>query len=362
MTANPIVLIVDDQLRSREALASLLEPEGYRMAFAANGLEAIAQARAILPDLVLLDVMMPEMDGFEVCRHLRSDPALSLVPIVMVTALDGSEALLRGLEAGADDFISKPFNRTELRARVRTITRLNRYRTLVEERRVAEQRALKAARELEEAYNALLEGWSRALDLRDHETEGHSRRVTEMSVRLARAIGITGEDLENVRRGALLHDIGKMGIPDAILRKPGPLTAEEWDVMRQHPQMGFDLLSQVSFLHKARDIVLWHHEKWDGTGYPHKLHGDTIPLAARIFAVVDVWDALSNDRPYRKASLPEEVRAIIRSLIGTHFDPYVAETFLQLITPSQELPAKETPTHEQSEHPRIVVGTAAPTE
>lgn len=318
------LLIVDDQARGRDALASVLLSDGYHLLYAACGAEALAVARRTIPDLVLLDVMMPEMDGFEVCRRLRGDPELALMPVVLVTALDDQDSRLQGIEAGADDFLTKPLNRAELRARVRTITRLNRFRTLLDERQ-------RAADELARAYDATLEGWSRALDLRDHETEGHSRRVTEMTVRLAQALGIGGAELEHIRRGALLHDIGKMGIPDAILLKPGPLKAEEWAIMRRHPVMAYELLAPIAYLRPALAIPWCHHEKWDGSGYPCGLSGELIPLEARIFAVVDVWDALSNDRPYRKALPLTEVYARIAGLSGSHFDPAVVAAFLQLL-------------------------------
>ena len=180
------------------------------------------------------------------------------------------------------------------------------------------------------AYDATIEGWSRALDLRDKETEGHTQRVTEMTVRLARAMGIGDAELVHVRRGALLHDIGKMGVPDSILLKPGPLTEEEWVTMRQHPLFAYDLLSPIAYLRPALDIPYCHHERWDGTGYPRGLKGEEIPLAARLFAVVDVWDALRSHRPYRGAWWPEEkVLQHIRSSAGTHFDPTVVEIFLR---------------------------------
>ncbi|OGO45485.1 MAG: hypothetical protein A2W37_02280 [Chloroflexi bacterium RBG_16_63_12] len=186
--------------------------------------------------------------------------------------------------------------------------------------------------ELALAYDTTLEGWSRALDLRDKETEGHTQRVTEMTLRLASAMGAFSEaQLVHLRRGALLHDIGKMGIPDSILLKPGPLTEEEWVVMRKHPTYAYDMLSPITYLRPALDIPYCHHEKWDGSGYPRGLRGETIPLAARIFAVVDVWDALLSDRPYRLGWPEAKVREHIRSLAGTHFDPQVMEVFLRVV-------------------------------
>ncbi len=185
--------------------------------------------------------------------------------------------------------------------------------------------------ELRLAYDATIDGWSRALDLRDKETEGHSQRVTALSLRLAQALGVAGEELAQMRRGALLHDIGKMGVPDAILLKPGPLSEEEWVIMRRHPAAAYDLLAPVPYLRPALDIPYCHHEKWDGTGYPRCLRAEQIPLAARIFAVADVYDALSSDRPYRSAWPAERVRAHLASLSGTHFDPAVVDAFLHLL-------------------------------
>jgi PAS domain S-box-containing protein len=184
--------------------------------------------------------------------------------------------------------------------------------------------------ELMLSYDTTLEGWSRALDLRDKETEGHTQRVTEMTVRLARAFGMPETELLHIRRGALLHDIGKMGIPDAILLKPSALTDEEWKIMRKHPEYAYALLSPIAYLRPALDIPYCHHEKWDGTGYPRGLRDETIPLAARIFAIVDVWDALRSDRPYRKAWAEGQAREHIRAGAGTHFDPRVAEVFLKM--------------------------------
>lgn len=185
--------------------------------------------------------------------------------------------------------------------------------------------------ELALAYDATIEGWSRAMDLRDKETEGHTLRVTDLAIRLAQAIGIDDAEIIHIRRGALLHDIGKIGVPDSILLKPGPLTDEEWVVMRGHPQLAYEMLAPISYLRPALDIPYCHHEKWDGSGYPRGLRGEQIPLAARLFAAVDVWDALRSDRPYRSAWPEERAFAHIRSLAGTHFDPHVAEVFLHIL-------------------------------
>lgn len=188
-----------------------------------------------------------------------------------------------------------------------------------------------ANNELAVAYDATLEGWVRALDLRHKETEGHTQRVTDMAVRLAQAMGLRGSELEHVRRGALLHDIGKTGVPDSILLKPGPLTEEQWATMRRHPRYAHDFLSPIAYLRPALDIPYCHHEKWDGTGYPRGLFEEEMPLAGRLFAVVDVWDALRSDRGYRAGWPEEKVRQHILSLAGTHFDPQVVEAFLRLL-------------------------------
>ncbi len=181
------------------------------------------------------------------------------------------------------------------------------------------------------AYDATIEGWSRAMDLRDRETEGHSQRVAAMTLRLARGVGLPDPTLVHVRRGALLHDIGKMGVPDEILQKVGPLTAEEWAVMKRHPVLAYEMLAHIRYLEPALEIPYCHHEKWDGTGYPRGLQADRIPLAARVFAVVDVYDALTSDRPYRPAWTPEQAREYISAQSGKHFDPVVVKTFLGMM-------------------------------
>jgi putative nucleotidyltransferase with HDIG domain len=185
--------------------------------------------------------------------------------------------------------------------------------------------------ELTLAYEATIEGWSRALDLRDKETEGHTLRVTEMTVQLARTFGLSETELVQVRWGSLLHDIGKMGVPDGILLKSSPLTEEEWVAMKKHPTFAYQMLSPIRYLRQALDIPYCHHEKWDGSGYPHGLPGNQIPLVARIFAVVDVWDALSSDRPYRPAWPRDKIRAHILALSGTHFDPVVVDKFMEIL-------------------------------
>jgi putative two-component system response regulator len=325
---NSKILIVDDERSGRIALEALLEGDGYIFEMAENGMQALEKAREFMPDVILLDVMMPDMTGFEVCQTIRNDATLAEIPIIMVTALDDRESLLRGLNSGADDFITKPYDRYELRARLSGITRMNRYRKLVEERTDLEHTHQK----LIAAYDATIEGWSRAMEMRDSDTEGHTRRVTEVTLLLAKALGFTEDEFVHLRRGAMLHDMGKLSIPDAILLKPGPLNDDEWATMHKHPQLAYDLLHPVEYLRPALDIPYSHHEKWDGSGYPRGLKGEEIPLAARLFAVVDVWDALLSDRPYRAAWEKEKVFAYMREQSGKYFDPKVVDIFLNLMS------------------------------
>lgn len=201
----------------------------------------------------------------------------------------------------------------------------------ITERKQTQLALQRAHEDLQDAYDKTIEGWVRALDLRDHETEGHTQRVTEMTVRLARLLECTDEEIVHIRRGALLHDMGKMGIRDEILQKPGPLTRDEWTEMQLHPEYAYKMLRPISYLNQALIIPYYHHERWDGSGYPHRLKGEQIPLFARLFAVVDVWDALSSDRPYRKAWHPKAVIDYLNQEAGKLFDPYIVEKFLYLI-------------------------------
>ncbi len=317
------ILIVDDDPAGRQTLESILDEQGYQLEFAENGAQALQMIRQILPDVILLDVMMPGMDGFEVCRQVRSDPAIAEIPIIMLTALDDRRSFLNGLESGADDYLTKPYDRHELRARLLGITRLNRYRKLQDDRTNIEQ----AHSQLLSAYDATIEGWSRAMDLRDKETEGHTQRVTQLSEKLAKIAGIRQDELIQIRRGSLLHDIGKLGVPDSILLTPNKLTDEEWEVMRKHPQYAYEMILPIEYLRPALDIPYCHHEKWDGTGYPRGLKGEEIPLSARIFAIVDVWDALTSDRPYRAAWDKQKTLQYINEQSGKHFDPHIVELF-----------------------------------
>ena len=328
MNETTNILIVDDNAANRDTLEALLTSLGHELRFAQSGEEALKKAIALPPDLILLDVNMPGMDGFEVCEKLRADSKLASVPIVITTSLDDKKSKMRGIEVGADDFITKPIDGMEIRARVKMILRLNRYRKSLQQ----QDEIQRAHNELQDAYEETLKGWVRALDARDTETELHSRRVTLLTKSVAGQAGIADQDLEDVRRGALLHDIGKIAVPDHILRKPGPLTDAEWVIMRTHPKAAYDILKPIKHLANSLDIPYCHHERWDGAGYPRGLKGDAIPLSARIFAIIDVWDALLSDRPYRKAWKREKVIEHIQENSGTHFDPVLADLFLKMMS------------------------------
>lgn len=325
--SQPTILIVDDEPVVRLSIEGILEDQGYNLLFACNGLEALTIARQERPDVVLLDLMMPGIDGLEVCMRMRLEPILAEIPIIIITAVDDHQVRLDGLRTGADDFLTKPIDRHELRARLRTITRLDRYRKLYLERSKVES----ALADLRRAYDETIEGWTRAVDIRDKETEGHSQRVTKLAVALAKAAGVPEDQLQFVRWGALLHDVGKLGIPDAILHKQGPLTEAERALINKHPDFAYQMLAPIEYLRQAIDIPYCHHERWDGNGYPRGLKGEEIPLFARIFSIVDVWDALTSDRPYRSAWRKEVAAQYIQKNAGIYFDPQLVELFWEVI-------------------------------
>jgi putative two-component system response regulator len=354
------ILIVDDSATSRGYLVAVLLETGHRLLTASDGAEALEVVRAERPQLVITDILMPVMDGYEFVRRLRGERELARTPVIFHTSsFHEEEARALARSGGVCQFLVKPVEPGVLLAMVEAALGPTRpptpppvSREFVEEhlrlltnKLLEKVNALESAnnrlaalveelrhshRELAEAYDTTLEGWVRALDLRDRETEGHTQRVTEMALRLGRALGLSEAELPHLRRGALLHDIGKIGIPDHILRKPGPLTPGEWEVMRQHPGYARQMLAGIPYLRPALDVAYYHHERWDGGGYPCGLRGEQIPLAARIFAVADVWDALRFDRPYRAGWPEEKVRAYLREQAGKHFDPRVVEAFLSL--------------------------------
>jgi len=328
------ILVVDDEDAIREVVSTLLEAQGFRCTVRANGRLALEAFRKDTFDLVLSDIVMPEMDGLKLLAELRNeDPD---VPVIMVTAMHDISIALEAIRAGAYDYILKPFEKDQLHLSVR---RALEHRKLVMENRtyqsdlenlVAErtQQVSIALQDLEQSYDYTLEALGGALDAKDAETEGHCQRVTAFTITIARSMGVDNAQLRHIARGAFLHDIGKMGVPDSILTKPGPLTASERNVMRRHCDIGYSVLERIPFLKEAAEIVLSHQECYDGSGYPRGLKGDQIPLGARIFAVADTLDAMISDRPYRKALPIATAREEIKRFSGKQFDPKVVEVFL----------------------------------
>jgi putative two-component system response regulator len=334
------VLIVDDTPENIEILGYLLKH--YKRIIAVNGQQALKKARQKPPpDLILLDIMMPEMDGFEVCRRLKSDPLTESIPVIFVTALGETPDETKGLELGAVDYITKPFKPAVIKARVATHMALQHARHEMSrqnqtlEERVKERTAqLKTA--LEKVHQASLETilrLSRAAEYRDDDTGAHLMRMSRFTATVARQLALSDAECHSLLQASPLHDIGKIGVPDRILLKPGKLDKEEWDIMRRHCEMGADILSgsDAEVLVLGEIIAMTHHEKWNGSGYPKGLNGEEIPIAGRITAIADVFDALTSKRPYKQPFSIEKACAIIKEGRGTHFDPDVVDAFFASI-------------------------------
>ncbi|MCS7066808.1 MAG: response regulator [Fimbriimonadales bacterium] len=318
------VLIVDDDDLVRETLRFVLEDGGYRVYSAASGAEALRLLEREPIDIVLSDIFMPGMNGFDLLRQIRERAPET--PVILITGYGNIEMAREALKQGASDFITKPYNIHEIPIMIeRNLTRHSLLTSQVRQYEDAMQRS----------YRATLDALLAALDTRDTETEGHSERVAAYTMAMARRLDLSPDELVNIERGALLHDIGKIGVPDSILYKPGPLTPEEWEIMKQHPVIGYRMCMKVDALRPAAPIVLHHHERWDGQGYPYGLAGEAIPLGARIFAIADTLDAITSDRPYRKAKSFAEAREEIVRCAGTQFDPEMVKLFLEI--PEEEL-------------------------
>ncbi len=292
--SHATILVVDDEALQRALLTDVLESEGYAVTAVESARAALEVLASTRPDLLLVDVMMPGMDGIELCRRLKGGEGTRLIPLVLVTALRASQDRVRGIEAGADDFLSKPVEVAELTARVRSLVRLKRYTD-----------------QLDHA-EATLHTLARGVEAKDPALEGHCERLAHYAAALGEALGLDAEALEVLRRGALLHDIGKIGIPDALLFKPGPLTPEEWEVMREHPVIGERICQPLKSLRALLPIIRHHHERWDGSGYPDGLAGPAIPLTARVLQVADAFDALTTARPYRQSLAPAAALSVLR--------------------------------------------------
>ncbi len=330
------VLVVDDETTIRELLSHFLTARGYRCGLADSAEAALLEMAREQYDLVISDVRMPQVTGLQLLERLQT--SYPSVPVIMITAVADLDTAVDAMKQGAADYITKPFDlskvvtsvRNALEARVRRLQEEQlraRLEELVQTKSCALDSALKT---LESERDMTLEALVRALDARESETRCHSLRVQGYAVRLARACGSEGQELEEIARGALLHDIGKIGISDTILLKPGKLTDEEWAEMRKHPQLGYEILRGINYLDGAAELVLRHHERWNGSGYPGGLREDSIPFGARIFGVVDSFDAMTSDRPYRRALSYEHAREEIQRLSGVLYDPKVVEAFLAI--------------------------------
>ncbi len=344
---NVKILIVDDDPAIRKNIQEILSLEGYQVYTAENGKIALEALPEIEPDIVLVDYLMPELDGISLCKIIKNNPDTLDIGVILITAAHDLDTRVKGLASGADDFLNKPFFIPELKARILSLSKIKKYRDFLKNYQIIlEQEVEKKTAELQKtylelqiAYNEIKElsleiihKLAKAAEYKDEYTGFHIQRISFYSTKIAEYLGLTKNQIELIRYGSPLHDIGKISIPDNILLKPGPLNKEEWEIMKKHTIIGAQLLagSKIKYLRAAQKIALYHHEKWDGTGYPYGLKEKKIPLFARIVAIADVFDALTSDRPYRKALPIEKAFEIIKSKAGTHFDPQLVKIFLEI--------------------------------
>ena len=305
------ILVADDTESIRALFRKLLATDGHEVIDVADGVAALAAVRDFHPDVVLLDVTMPQLDGLEVCRRLKSDPATRLTPVVLVTGLSDLQDRIKGIEAGADEFLSKPVHPLELRARVNSLTRM--------------KQLFDALDSAEAAFMTL----ALTIEARDPTTGGHCERLARHAVALGKALGVDEKEVQALHRGGYLHDVGKVGVPDAVLLKPGPLTPAEFALMKKHPDIGDSLCAPLQSLRSVRPIIRCHHERLDGSGYPQGLRGDEVPLLAQIVGICDVYDALTSHRPYRPALTSEDaVRHLLEDAAAGKFKRQHVEAFL----------------------------------
>ena len=317
---RPTILIVDDDAEIRSYLADLIRAFGAKPLEAGDGVAALQVIQAIVPDLILLDVEMPRMDGFTACRALKSDPATARIPVIMITSLSALDDRVRGIEAGADDFLIKPIHVQEFNARVKSLLRVKNLND-----------------SLESAENVIF-ALANAVEAKDKYTQGHTERVTAYGVELGKASGCSSRELIDLRHGGSLHDIGKIAVPDAILNKPGKLTDEEFELMTQHTVVGYNICAPMKSLSHALPCIRSHHEKPNGTGYPDRLKGDEIPRLALIVAVADVFDALTSKRPYKEAIGQERAFEILEAeALKGGLDAELVDCFTRVVIPAFHL-------------------------
>jgi len=313
-TITGTILVADDQAANRELLEELLAGQGCTVITVPDGAAAVEELTRTQVDLVLLDVMMPHLNGFEACERIKNNPDTYLIPVIVVTALSNKQDRLEGIKVGADDFLSRPVDRTELLARVRSLLKLK-LRT----------------DELERAESVLF-SLARSIEGKDPYTHGHCERLAEYSARLGEQLNLTEEQLIALRRAGIVHDVGKIAIPDAILLKPGQLTPEEWVIIREHPVVGERICAPLKSFRSVLPIIRHHHERFDGTGYPDGLRGDDIPIAARVLQIVDVYDALTTDRPYKKAfSITDAIQTMKQEVANGWWDHRIFDEFERLV-------------------------------
>ena len=334
----PKILLVDDAEADLILLMRLLEPEGYQILTARDGAEALEAVRKSPPDVILLDLRMPGMDGFEAAKALKGHRDTTHIPIVMVSAMGDAEFRVKALELGVDDFLAKPVDGVELKARVRSSLKIKAYNDQMRqyqkdietevERRTQQLRL--ALERLKETSLDCIFRLSRAGEYKDDDTGGHIQRMSHFAAAAARKLGLDSIMVEGILYAAPMHDIGKIGIPERILLKPGELNPHEWEIMKTHTTIGARILEggRGGYLKMGEVIAMTHHEKWDGSGYPVGLRGPTIPVAGRVTAIADVFDALTSKRPYREPYSLDTALTIIRNGRGTHFDPDVVDAFL----------------------------------
>lgn len=308
-----LVLVAEDDAANRALLTRLLERAGYRCIAVADGRDAVRAATNENPELVLLDIGLPGLNGLDVCRHLRADPRTVALPIILVTGQSSSRDVVAGLDAGADDFVRKPYDEAELMARVRSVLRL-----------------AHVTAEMVGAHGVIA-ALANAVEAKDSTTELHCQRLAGLAHQLGMQAGLVPASLKGLVFGALLHDIGKIGVSDSILTKPGPLSRQEWAEMRLHPLIGERICEPLATASQFAPIVRHHHERWDGKGYPDGLRADAIPIGARIVGLVDAYDAIIHDRPYRPARTVADALEELRAESGRQFDPDLVKLFLPLV-------------------------------
>ncbi|HXP39119.1 MAG TPA: HD domain-containing phosphohydrolase [Candidatus Acidoferrales bacterium] len=308
------ILIADDQAANRELLEELLATQGFTVITVSDGADVIQELARTPVDLVLMDVMMPGLTGFQACEKIKNNPDTYLIPVILITALCDRQDRIEGIKVGADDFLSRPVDRTELLARVTSLLRLK-HRT----------------DELERAESVLF-SLARSIEGKDPYTHGHCERLADYSARLGEQLGLAGDQITALRRAGIVHDVGKIAVPDAILLKPGRLTPDEWTIIREHSAVGERICAPLKSFRFVLPIIRHHHEKLDGSGYPDGLRGDAIPIAARVLQIVDVYDALTTDRPYKKAfSITDALQTMKEEVSQGWWDPHIFDQFERLV-------------------------------